>query len=810
MERHAGFTPQAGEQQAAAARPGAGHGAGNRAVAAALSGKITMPPAVQRDFVRGTHKPHPRPKHTAADATNAKLYAETFEKEIETLKASVEGAGTSEAAEKAKVRLTEIATILRSQQNMVKTIEPAQPVAAQAIRILADRAEGAAGKAGTAREERLKVELAPRVREAPYNLRRLELLAITSAEDAGKVLAAGATATSASQLTKLHAEVLDDQRQALTWHQKIDFLDKDAASVPSLHALTSSYMRAADAAADLARRMVALSNDVVEAWKAADARKALGARNVEAAKALVTEAEVELASAEESLAHLELFAAELAIDVAEWRRDPTARPQAMDEMLAEAAAQVQAARRQRDQAVLRLDAARQNVPVVESTEGQEVANAAGAARTTSLTRAGEAVTGAEELAGLADLRTMAGGQRDLEDLLAKIPDKAQLKELLVAVGVIVLDRWVGASAIGAPKVLAALGVLGSAGLKDLVDGVGRDRVDALLGNLTPTRIAELVAGLGADLLQQMLAAGLSAAEIDGFATGLGVDPLKGFLADVSATSLKGIGADPGKLKALLAEVTSGQVKGMVTELKDEKVKGMVAELSPTQIKQLLVQLPPDVLKRTDLTGAELKQLVAEFTPAELKVLVTELGDPALKDLLTKFTPAAIRLYRTEVTAPRLKTLIVDKKLKADALFHYGSAMLKTFVGCGPNVWAHVAGVPKISATSGQVSGGHDETKFFAFINAGNPPRATLTVPAAPAAVYSVSYRTRDGVNGTKTLIQGLSGDAATWKPKLDQAIWRSIRTLNFQVGAFAGTDDSGRAYAGFYNGGDEPDTVYPV
>ena len=80
----------------------------------------------------------------------------------------------------------------------------------------------------------------------------------------------------------------------------------------------------------------------------------------------------------------------------------------------------------------------------------------------------------------------------------------------------------------------------------------------------------------------------------------------------------------------------------------------------------------------------------------------------------------------------------------------------------------------------------------------------------PAAVYSVSYRTRDGVNGTKTLIQGLAGAGATWKPKLDQAIWQSIRTLSFQVGAFSGTDDSGRAYAGFYNGGDEPDSVYPV
>ena len=335
--------------------------AGNSVIAAVLSGKVAVPTAVQRDFVRGTHKAHAKPKHTVADATNAETYAKTFTDEIERLKTSMEGAGTSVAAEKAKIRLTEIKDILRSQQAMVKTVEPTQQAAANAIRMLADKAEGAAGKAGTAREDRLKLELAPRVKQTPYNLRRLELLAIVSADDAGKVLAAGATASSAAQLTKLHAEVLDDQRQALPWHEKIDFLDKDAASVSTLHALTSSYKRAAGTALDLIRRMVALSGDVVDAWKAADARKALGAQNVEAARALVTKAEVEEASAQESLDHLQHYAAELAIDVAQWRLDPTADAAALDDYLAQAAAKVLAARTLHDQAVLRLAAARQNV-----------------------------------------------------------------------------------------------------------------------------------------------------------------------------------------------------------------------------------------------------------------------------------------------------------------------------------------------------------------------------------------------------------------------------------------------------------------
>ncbi|MGH9125339.1 MAG: hypothetical protein ACRDZ8_11525 [Acidimicrobiales bacterium] len=366
------------------------------------------------------------------------------------------------------------------------------------------------------------------------------------------------------------------------------------------------------------------------------------------------------------------------------------------------------------------------------------------------------------------------------------------------------------------KLKAFLETLTSGALKTLITTVGAPGVLRLFTELTGARVAELAApsGLGSAKLKAMLAAALTPTQIDRFASEVGLTELKAFLGEVPAATLVALDIDAVKLKALLGEMTGTEVKGLITTLTVEIVKGLLAAFTASELKGLLTDLPAVDIKRLKLTGAELKDLLTQYNATQIKGLAADLGDPALKDLLTKFNAAEIKAYRTTVGADRLKHLITIKNLKANALHHYGAAMLKTFVGANATTWGHLAGRPTISNTSGQISGGHDEAEFLGYINElvgtdSDEPRATIDSSTGPGAQYKVTYTTRGGVSGSKTLIRNLATNEATWLPRINNAIWAAIRNVTFAWPAFSASA-GGYSFQGYYNGGVAVDTIYPV
>lgn len=895
--------------------------AGNRAVAALLAPKDPAGAVVQRDFVSGIHdksggKEH---KHNKAHADQAVALVRTLKTEVEQLKAALAGPGTSVAAASAAARLQEIADIVRSQVAMVRTVTGPQPPPTYIPEMsqVANLAEGSRDKANTVAGERRTTELTDKVRtQAPAHLRRLEELALECAAQATAAVDAGVTELKGiaglNKAAKAAAGKLDDARRA---HDALVSLAGEAAGVPAAKSLAEAHLPPAQRALDVAVRMAGVAESVRAAWQAAFDRSKEAKTNFERAKEDAKKAEGDLEAATAEVDYLQGYNSELAIDVADWRKDPTADQGELDAILQDAARKFADAQQAKTGAAVALEKAKDNVGVVEKAERAEVRKLANAAKGLAGVEAGGIAPVRTDLEGLADLRDLAGGQDRLARLLAHIPDRAQVRTLLEVVGPTVALRWLDAATIGPAKATALLSTFGKGPLAALVSAIGEPHIDglvggveaarlhvlvdgaglgtakvkellvagftagqvdafatvigladlaafldqvspatlkalavapdklkALLGKMTAARVKALVntlglvgaqgllgalsgtrvgeladdAGLGTAKVKELLAAGFTPLQVDGYATELGLAELKAFLGQVSAANLKTLAIAADKLKALLADVTGAEVKGIITELGAASVAGIVAELTPGQLRGLLAELPAATLKRLKLTGVQLKDLLTQYTAAELRGLATDLGDRALADLLTKFNAAEIKAYRAAVGVARFRELITVKQLKAKALHHYGSAMLATFVGADAATWAHLTGPPHISPVSGQISGGHDETVFLNYINqlvGPDPgvPRATLidAPPVTPAPIYKVTYELPSGVQGSKTLIQNLTGNQATWLDRMNDAIWEGIRTLNFTWPAYS-VSKNGWRFSGFYNGGDAVATAYPV
>jgi hypothetical protein len=873
---------------------------------------------LQRHFARGMHASStPHAKHTKDDADKALSLTRTLKEEATRLKDGLTTPGTSEAAGTAATRLTEIGQIIRSQIIMVRQVSGVNYVGEMST--AASFAEGASGTAANTRDERAKVEMVDKVkREAPVKLRELEGYAMSAADQANVSVSRGSAEKGFKAMSWVQRPAglaLAELEKAKVAKQELVSLSVAAAKVDEAKHLAEAYLPPAGRALDLAQRMSDLAASVVTAWQQVFDRNDLAKKAGEKAELEVKDAEARLEQAKEQVAYLVLFNQELAIDVAEWGRDPEANPTALSWMLQDAAEKLQTARTEESDADLGLTKAKDNVPLVKKAENEEVRKQMTTASSASSTRAGEAAAGKAEVEGLADVRELAGGPGELETLLAFIPARAELKELLEAVGPQVTRRWLTSGTIGPGKARTLMATFGKSGLTALVVGLGDDVVvvDRLIGGLSATRLFELAAdsglglvhlkamndtfvperidayatelglaplklllndvspltlstivaepvklkallvgmtsgalatlittvgapgvqrlfaglsgtrigelaagtGLEAPKLKALLLAGVTPTQIDSYATEIGLTEFKAFLGQVSAAQLVAIAITPDKLKALLAQVTGAEVKGLIAELTAEVVKGMVAELTALQLKGLLAELPAAALKRLKLTGAELKDLLSQYTAAEIKGLATDLGDPALKDLLTKFSATQLKAYRTTVGEDRLKHLITVKLLKANALHHYGATMLKTFVGADANTWAHLAGTPTLSNFSGQISGGHDEAAFKTYISqlvgpqGSQVPRATILSSDPPSARYKVTYQTRAGVTGSKTLIRDLATSQATWLPRINKAIWAAIKAVTFGTGQFSCSTGT-HSFQGFYNGGDAVDTIYPV
>lgn len=204
-------------------------------------------------------------------------------------------------------------------------------------------------------------------------------------------------------------------------------------------------------------------------------------------------------------------------------------------------------------------------------------------------------------------------------------------------------------------------------------------------------------------------------------------------------------------------------------------------------------------------------LTDKVTPAvevakSLGVLKGLVESEGLTELLSAFGPAAAIAYAKEMGNERLKVLLVDRKVPAASLLHYGAKMMKVFVGAGAAAWTHVTTATEKS--DGVISGGHDEKVFLDFIAA----KGYELDRAYPSSdLYKVRYQKVGGpVLGSKTLIKGLTGAKDAWLKRFNDAIWKGICDKSFTVGQYTVGTGNDR-YSGFYNAGKaEVDTVFPV
>jgi hypothetical protein len=203
-----------------------------------------------------------------------------------------------------------------------------------------------------------------------------------------------------------------------------------------------------------------------------------------------------------------------------------------------------------------------------------------------------------------------------------------------------------------------------------------------------------------------------------------------------------------------------------------------------------------------------------------------IGSEGLSEMLKTFTRSEALTYAKAVGNVRLKVLLDERKVPAAVLSHYGAPLMKSFVGAGDKLWTHL--VTASLNAQGAVSGGHDDTVFRDFIATKNyrivddpfhpePPPVpdgqtpvVLPPPIVPT-VYKVQYANSSGTTiGSKTLIQNLSTNKATWEARFDEAVWDALINKRLSDGSFTGEDGEGSSYDGFYvRDAFEVDTMWP-
>ncbi len=378
------------------------------------------------------------------------------------------------------------------------------------------------------------------------------------------------------------------------------------------------------------------------------------------------------------------------------------------------------------------------------------------------------------ITGRQELRELAGGERELAQLEISITDATKLKGLLKALGPNLLNRWIKDVGIGPVKAVALYDALGMDPLKAFVSAVGNGWIDTLVSTLSVS-----------DMLD---------------------------LADDSKLGTKTLGE-------LVPRFGVPELVKLITGITLAKVKLLTDSFTAAE------------LGKSKLNVDALIDLHTKFTAIKLKHWFTTFGQESILDFLTKFTADTLNTFITDVGEPRFEVLVRDKKLKADALSHYGAPFLKDFVGVNAGSMNHLTSAH--TKADGTISGGHTVAVFTGELNRIIRP-AVLAPPdqARPAQkngeitaelglttdYRKVSYRTfyQNGADrgaGSKTLILTLPTQPATWQRRGNEAVWASVRALQCAAGdaGWNGNSDDGFAFRGFLS----PDaksvaTFYPV
>jgi hypothetical protein len=136
-------------------------------------------------------------------------------------------------------------------------------------------------------------------------------------------------------------------------------------------------------------------------------------------------------------------------------------------------------------------------------------------------------------------------------------------------------------------------------------------------------------------------------------------------------------------------------------------------------------------------------------------------------------------------------------------------------GISAKVWTHLT-TTKISKKSGEISGGHDRGVFVAYCtkmttSEGWTQNYLNEDPPTAANVTQFHYSFTRGSKtsqGTKTVINGLIANEATWRPRMEAAAWDCITNNHFQGNVWWGVEN-GVTWTGFFRKS-AIDTIYPL
>ncbi len=754
---------------------------GNRALGALAGDDASQSPSVQRAAIQAIVQRHPivNGVHTAHKGKDKKHSDSEENAALKTAQETWEGIQASVQND-----------VLPGTSNATSALLPAVLVAYNTIKLQFDISEASAskrhinairqlfqkieGRKGTIemRVGQLKSaedrEAASRIASSvPNLLSRVEATTRSGAQCAKRAVGALSSAAASKELQTATRDLVVAEEQI----KRIDAALLSVANYGDMVANVQVHKSAADAAMLSLRASVQAIQGIFNALKRVDeAQEALDDTREDAAQLDAAE-EVVRQIEEQLVIELELsrnFFADLA-EVA--KRTQFSNGASEQDLRAERDAVVQTVRDSLAEARQTLQAVRDAVARVpgEEEDLRQAKLGATAATAGVVTAADTEITRIDDQQAL---RELAGGEGELTALKVDFANGAKLLGLLEALGVSRLQNWQKAPTIGPAKATALYDALGKDKLKTFVFDVGSGWCDTLIGTMSIPDIVEL--------------------------------------ADDTKLGSK-------KLGDLIGRFGFTDVLKLITGITLAKVKTLIEQFSKAE------------LTKSKLSVDQLIDLHTTFTAVKLKHWFTTFGDESILDFLTKYTAATLDVFITAVGEPRFEVLVRDKKLKANALHHYGAVFLKDFAGATAAAMHHLNTATVIYNTDGKgnrISGGHDPAAFNAALNrvitpavppvmngpnvvqAGRPPvlaGRSFNSVAVGTECTKVNYELHN-FNGTvmpgggeKTLITALAGQQAVWQNRGNEAIWSSIRALNCDTTTrkWNGSSVSGFALKGY-------------
>ncbi len=288
------------------------------------------------------------------------------------------------------------------------------------------------------------------------------------------------------------------------------------------------------------------------------------------------------------------------------------------------------------------------------------------------------------------------------------------------------------------------------------------------------------------------------------------------------SAIEGLEAAVGeeRLTNLLTKFTGGNLKTWIDALTLVKFTDLVSTFDNGKISAFTTKFSID----------KIADLFSVYNANAINLILGDWGLDSAVDVFNHFTAAEFKVFVGVVKRDRVKYLIKTMKLTGEVLADYPAIFLRDFKGAGAQSMNHLLTV--YTKSNGVISGGHDATVFNPELNRyigsyqdddGNVIRVRngRITGRDTGSIYDKVYyttHTTDGYNlnsGSKTLIHNLASNQAVWLKRANEAIWGSIRAMQFNEdgGAWSGRSDDGYNFEGYYTPSvstTEIATFYPV